>query len=95
MMPTEIWTWVQPYLIAVNLLGFVSFGLDKLAAIRGDWRVPEARLLLLAALGGTPAIYLARRLFRHKTRKQPFCSRLHKIAVAQILLPIVWVLGFT
>lgn len=94
-MPAEILAWIQPCLIGANLLGFLSFGLDKLAAIRGDWRVPEARLLLLAALGGTPAIYLARWVFRHKTRKQPFCGRLHKIAAAQMLLPVVWVLGFT
>lgn len=94
-MSPEIWAWAQPYLIGVNLLGFLSFGSDKLAASRGTWRVPETRLLLLAALGGTPAIYLARRMFRHKIHKQPFSSHLHKITWLQLLLPVIWVLGFT
>ena len=44
----------------------------------------EARLLGLAFLGGSPGAYAARRLFRHKTRKQPFSGNLHAIAVLQL-----------
>jgi uncharacterized membrane protein YsdA (DUF1294 family) len=35
-------------------------------------------------LGGSPGAYLGRRLFRHKTRKQPFVSNLHGIAFLQV-----------
>lgn len=72
-------------LIALNLLTFAAFGLDKALARRGRRRISEARLLQFAFFGGTPAAYAARSLFRHKTRKQPFCARLHAIAVAQAL----------
>jgi uncharacterized membrane protein YsdA (DUF1294 family) len=55
-------------------------------------RIPERDLLLLALLGGTPGAYLARRAFRHKTRKQPFSSKLHGIALLQLagLSALAW-----
>ena len=55
------------------------------AAERGAWRVSEGALLRWAWLGGTLGAYAGRRAFRHKTRKQPFCARLHTIAAAQVL----------
>lgn len=73
-------------LLLLNLLTFATFRADKRAAARGNPRVPEARLLWLAALGGTPGAYAARRLYRHKTRKQPFVRQLNRIALAQSLL---------
>ena len=58
--------------------------LDKARAVAGARRTAEAWLLLLAALGGTIGAYAARRLLRHKTRKQPFVRRLHTIAGMQL-----------
>lgn len=76
----------------LNLLTLVAFRADKRAALRGHPRVPEHRLLWLAALGGTPGAYAGRTLFRHKRRKQPFAARLHGIAALQLLLlaAIAW-----
>lgn len=73
------------YLAAVNLATFAAFGFDKRAAERGDRRVPERRLLSLAAAGGGPAAAAAQRLFRHKTRKEPFASRLRLILTIQAI----------
>jgi uncharacterized membrane protein YsdA (DUF1294 family) len=70
-------------LLAVNLLTLWRFAADKRRAVAGRRRVPEADLLMLAAIGGTPAAFLARRLFRHKTRKQPFSTWLWLIAMLQ------------
>ena len=72
-------------LIAMNLLSFAAFGIDKIKAEAGHWRVQESTLLLLALLGGTGGAYAGRALFRHKTRKQPFSRQLHAIAVLQLL----------
>jgi len=73
-------------LAAINLAAFAAFAIDKARAMAGTRRTPEATLLLLAALGGSPGAYAARALFRHKTRKQPFVRRLHTIAVAQLVV---------
>jgi len=62
------------------------FGIDKARAERGAWRISEGTLLWLAFWGGTPGAYAGRALFRHKTRKQPFSSYLHRIAVLQVVV---------
>lgn len=48
------------------------------------WRISEAKPLSLAFIGGSPGAYAGRRLFRHKTRKQPFSKKLHMIAALQL-----------
>ena len=63
-------------LLLVNLVTVFNFWDDKRRAVAGQWRIPESTLLGLAALGGTPGAVLASRLFRHKTRKQPFATLL-------------------
>ena len=73
------------YLVVINFVAFAAFGIDKLAARRGGWRVSEARLLGFAFFGGSPGAYTARGLFRHKTRKQPFSGALHAIATFQLV----------
>ncbi len=70
-------------LLAVNLWTVWAFWHDKRCAMRGRRRPPEANLLGLAMMGGTPAAFLARHLFRHKTRKEPFSTHLQLIAVVQ------------
>ena len=71
--------------IALNLLTFAMFGIDKAKARAGAWRVAETTLLMLAFFGGTLGAYAGRAVFRHKTRKQPFNSNLFAIAVVQVL----------
>ena len=63
---------IATYLIAINFAAFAAFGLDKMQAEAGAWRISEARLLGLAFIGGTPGAYAGRHLFRHKTRKVSF-----------------------
>lgn len=60
------------YLLVVNVLTFVVYGIDKWKARRGRWRVPEATLLVLAAAGGSVGAWVAMQLFRHKTQKKKF-----------------------
>ncbi|MCW1431861.1 DUF1294 domain-containing protein [Novosphingobium sp. JCM 18896] len=83
-------------LIAINLLTFAAFGLDKMLAKTHWRRMRETALLWFAALGGTPGAYAGRALFRHKTRKQPFSRRLHAVAAFQLLLlagALAWVMA--
>ncbi len=81
-------------LAAINLAAFAAFGIDKARALRGEWRIRESTLLGLALLGGTPGAYAGRRVFRHKTRKQPFSGLLFAIAVLQVSAAGLWI-GWT
>ena len=71
------------FLLAINCVTILRFREDKRRAIAGARRIPEADLLWLALIGGAPGALLARKLFRHKTRKEPFSTRLQLIAVVQ------------
>jgi len=73
------------YLVIINICTFLVFLWDKVRAQKGEWRVKESTILLMAALGGTPAAFISRAIFRHKTRKQPFGYFLIAIAVIQVL----------
>ncbi len=67
----------------LNLWTILRFWQDKQRAITGARRIAEADLLGLALIGGSPGALLARRLFRHKTRKQPFSLQLYLIVAVQ------------
>jgi len=56
----------------MSVATFVIYGYDKSAAVRGVWRIPERTLHVMAFACGWPGALLAQRVFRHKTRKQPF-----------------------
>ena len=60
------WDILFKYLAVVNVLAFVTFGVDKLKAMRGSWRIKEMTLLMLAVIGGSVGALLAMYLFRHK-----------------------------
>ena len=72
------------YLFAVNVLTFIVFGVDKWKAQRGRWRVPEATLMGLAALGGSVGAWMAMQLFRHKTQKKKFRYGVPALFVLQV-----------
>ena len=64
--------WFLLILAAVNLFAFLLYGVDKAKAKKGAWRIPEATLLLAAALGGSLGALLGMELFCHKTKHLKF-----------------------
>jgi uncharacterized membrane protein YsdA (DUF1294 family) len=70
-------------LVGLNLLTMLRFWQDKQRAIAGKRRISEGDLLGLALIGGSLGALLARHMFRHKTRKQPFSNRLLLIVATQ------------
>lgn len=76
--------WAIPAFAALNAWTVLCFWQDKRRAIAGARRIPEGNLLGLALIGGSPGALLARRWFRHKTRKEPFSTQLLLIVVMQI-----------
>lgn len=85
---------VTYYLIGVNFGTFLLFGVDKMLAENRMRRISEATLLMWAFLGGMPAAYAARALFRHKTRKEPFSSNLRLALYWQVGLAVLWLALF-
>lgn len=65
------WKFVVAW-IAINVLTYVVYAADKSSAKRGRWRIPEARLHLLALVGGWPAAAVAQQRLRHKSSKGEF-----------------------
>lgn len=61
-----------PLYLGMSLVAFVAYGLDKSAARRDAWRIPERTLHLLALAGGWPGALAAQRLLRHKSAKASF-----------------------
>lgn len=80
-MPDYIY-WIV-YLIIINLTAAAAAVSDKRRAKRHLWRIPESRLLLLAALGGSPAMLLTMLLIRHKTKHVKFMAGIPAIMAAQ------------
>lgn len=73
------------YVIAVNVVTFFIYGMDKHKAKAGQWRIPEAQLLLLAAIGGSVGALLGMRRFHHKTRKAKFYIGVPVILGVQVM----------
>ena len=57
------------YFLGVNLLLFILMGIDKRAAKRKKWRIPERRLLTLGIIGGGIGGILGMLVFHHKTHR--------------------------
>ncbi len=76
------------YLAAVNLVTFVMYGIDKYKAKKAKWRIPEATLLLLAAIGGSIGAWTGMQVWHHKTLHKKFKYGVPIIFLLQIALTI-------
>jgi uncharacterized membrane protein YsdA (DUF1294 family) len=65
-------TIVVSYLITINLIAFILYGVDKKRAIRNEYRISERVLLWMARIGGGIGCWLGIKLFRHKTKHTKF-----------------------
>ena len=74
------------YLILINLIAFLAFGLDKRKAKRNAWRVKEATLIGLAIIGGSVGALLGMKVFHHKTLHKKFTIGSPFILAVQIFL---------
>ena len=74
------------YLLIVNAAGFFSMLADKLYAKKKLWRIPEATLLLIAAIGGSIGSLLGMYTVRHKTKHLKFTIGVPLILAVQMIL---------
>lgn len=78
------------YFLAINLLTFVLYGIDKVKAKHKRWRIPEVVLLWLAVLGGSPAALVAMHLFHHKTLHKKFRYGVPAILLLQLAAAVYY-----
>jgi uncharacterized membrane protein YsdA (DUF1294 family) len=81
--------WLAPCMVGLSALCFLVYGWDKVAAGRGDGRVPEDLLHLFALAGGWPGGLIAQEAFRHKTVKTSF-RRVFWLTVLVNLGALAW-----
>ena len=74
------------YLLAVNIATFLLYGVDKYKAKKGKWRISEATLLTMAAIGGSIGAWAGMRLWHHKTKHKKFKYGIPVIIMMQIAL---------
>lgn len=72
------------YLIAINVITMIMFGIDKRKAIKNEWRIPERTLFILAIIGGSIGGILGMHMFHHKTKKWYFAYGIPLILIIQI-----------
>lgn len=77
------------YLVTINALGFLIMLADKEKAKKSLWRIPEATLLTVAALGGSIGCLAGMKVFHHKTRKPKFYIGIPVILALQLILGVI------
>lgn len=74
------------HFILINFVTMLAYGVDKRAAKRGDWRIPEFQLHLLELLGGSPAAFVSQKLFHHKTKKRSYQISFWFVLAIQVVI---------
>lgn len=80
---------ILAYLLIINAAGFLLMLADKLKAKKNLWRIKEATLLWVAAMGGSIGAIAGMNLLRHKTKHPKFYLGLPLILAVQVVLVTV------
>ena len=76
------------YLLAVNIVTFLLYGIDKYKAKKGKWRISEATLLMMAVIGGSIGAWSGMRLWHHKTMHKKFKYGIPIIIILQVTIAV-------
>ena len=85
-----MWNYIAYLLIAMNIITFIVFGIDKWKARNEKWRTPESTLFLLAIFGGSIGALLGMQVWRHKTQHWSFRLGIPLILILQVAL-VLWI----
>ena len=70
--------------ISINLVTFLAYWVDKRAARRGAWRIPEKNLHQLEMLGGWSGALLGQKILRHKNKKKSYQAEFWFVIIMQV-----------
>lgn len=74
------------YLVMINLITFIFYGIDKWKAKHSRWRIPEDTLLGLAAVGGSVGAICGMKVWHHKTLHKKFYIGVPAILIIQLII---------
>ena len=80
--------YVMYYLVGMNILTFLIFGLDKYKAVHKMYRIRISTLLGLSALGGAIGGWVGMNVFHHKTRVWYFKWGMPILMIVQAFLSV-------
>ncbi len=80
------------YLLIINALGLVLMLVDKYKAKKNLWRIPEATLMGVAALGGSVGCLIGMYTVRHKTLHLKFTVGIPVILAFQVMA-VIWIMA--
>ena len=77
--------------VTMSLFAYLAYAVDKRAARKEGWRIPEANLHLLELLCGWPGALLAQRVLRHKTRKTRYRVVFWMMVLLNLGATLAWI----
>ncbi|WP_062355242.1 DUF1294 domain-containing protein [Bacillus kwashiorkori] len=78
----ELFLWSY---VGINIVGFLIMGIDKNRAIKGNWRISEKTIWLIAIFGGAIGAFIGMNVFHHKTKHIHFKLGLPALSFIQIV----------
>lgn len=80
------------YLAVISLISVIVCVYDKVISKRDrvELRIPEKTLLILSALGGSVAMYIAMQITHHKTKHAKFMIGIPVIILLQLAFTVCY-----
>lgn len=81
------------YLLLINIVAFVLYGVDKLKAKNSRRRISEATLLFVAIIGGSVGAWCGMKVWHHKTLHKKFRYGLPAILLLHLAFWVIYIIG--
>lgn len=81
--------------VVINIITYLAYWVDKRAAVRGEWRIPERNLHALEMIGGWSGALLAQKILHHKNKKKSYQGEFAFVLIMQIgfVVAVLYFLG--
>jgi len=80
------------YIVMMNIIAFLLYGIDKRKAIKNQWRISEFHLIAVAFIGGSLGALLGMWLFHHKTKHWKFKTMIPLFLIIHCLLIYLFII---
>ena len=77
------------YVVGINIITFIVYGIDKTRAKNKSYRIPEVNLILLSLIGGGVGALMAMVIYKHKLSKKLFYIGIPLIIILNKFLELV------